>query len=83
MTSQGLSAEGEIELNLPGVPEEGPVWFRAAVPNLSGHQELSLLMICPQNQRAGNGFGMTQEHYVYRVSYFYYYSISSVSDHQA
>ena len=31
----------------------------------------------------GNGFRMIQEHYMYCALYFYYYSISSTSDHQA
>ena len=31
----------------------------------------------------GVGFGMIQVYYIYCVPYFYYYYISSTSDHQA
>ena len=31
----------------------------------------------------GDGFGMIQAHYIYCSLYFYYYYISSASDHQA
>ena len=31
----------------------------------------------------GGGFGMIQVHYIYSAFSFYYYDISSTSDHQA
>ena len=33
--------------------------------------------------RGGDGFGMIQGYYTYCAIYFYYYYISSISDHQA
>ena len=46
------------------------------------HQGLiSWKAVFPQT-RDGDGFRMIQVHYIYHVLYFYYYYISSVSDHQ-
>ena len=36
----------------------------------------------PIDQRGGSGLGMIQTNCIYCVLYFYYYSISSTSDHQ-
>ena len=54
---------------------------RPVVPNLFGTSfaEDNFSM----NQGAGEAFRMIQEHYIYCVLYFYYYYVSSISDHQA
>ena len=39
--------------------------------------------IFPQIEEEGDVLGMIQAHYIYWALYFYYYSISSTSDHQA
>ena len=48
---------------------QGPVWWKTICPQTAGWW--------------GDGLGMIKEHYVYCAFYFYYYHISSTSDHQA
>ena len=56
---------------------------RAAVPNLPGTKDQFPGRQLLHGMGRGNGFRMIQAHYVYCALYFYYYCISSTSDHQA
>ena len=49
------------------------------VPNIQG--PVSWKTIFPGTMVRGDGFRMIQVHYIYFALYFYYYCISSTSDH--
>ena len=51
-----------------------PLWHQGPV---------SWKTIFPWTRMVGDGFVMTQAHEIYCALYFYYYYISSTSDHQA
>ena len=65
----------------------GNLLFKTVVPNLFGNR--GQFQFTKDNfSRTGmwsgeNSLGMIQVHYVYCALYFYYYYISSTSDHQA
>ena len=56
---------------------------RAAVPNLLGTRDGFRGRQFFHRLGVGGGCRMLQVHYVYYALYFYYYHISSTSDHQA
>ena len=55
----------------------------AAVPNIFGTRDCFRGRQFFQGPGRGDGFCMTQAHYIYCALYFYYYYISSTSDRQA
>ena len=58
--------------------------FRAVILNLFGTRDwFRRIQFLHGLAEACSGFGMIQAHYIYCTLYFYYYSISSTSDHQA
>ena len=58
----------DLESNSQPFWHQGPILWKTIFPHTGGWE---------------GGLGMTQEHYIYCALYFYYFYISSISDHQA
>ena len=58
-------------------------WFKAAIPNIFYTRDQFHRRKFFHRLRIRDSFGMIQEHCIYCTLYFYYYYISSTSDHQA
>ena len=78
-------------INLTFMTNEGfypsDILSRTAVPNLFGTRgqthERQFFHGLGLGVEVGDGFRMIPEHYIYCALHFYYYHISSSSDHQA
>ena len=65
-------------------PLRGGELARTEVSDLFGTREDNFMEDnISTDQGWGDGFRMIQVHYIYCALYFYYYCISSASDHQA
>ena len=59
------------------------VFYRTGLPNLSGTRHQFCIKHVFHGPGSGDGLGMIQAPYISCALYFYYYYISSPSDHQA
>ena len=79
-----LRKPGHSQETVPSVPSKGQARSsRAAVPKLFGTRHQFCQRQCFHGLGWGDGFGMIQVLYIYCALHFYYYYISSTSDHQA